>query len=1129
MTSTEGQAQFQRFKAICVPILSSSKLTPSTIPAISSLLSQLIQGLRDLDPVTLTPSFISYVFFPLSSILQRNLSSEIPDQILEKVLIALGILSENWWWTCELKIFEQVFMLCGAVVGGLESKGKERARDEETKEAAIRCILSLLHKRTPEDATARSLPASKAEARAQEIQNLLRSPKFVPIIGQTIDSVLGTAASSRLSLQQSSLDLLALILESYAPEDLIPTVLPGVASTMTKVALGVGSSKGWTNGLTVAGALKVLRIAVVKAVGDDVCMKEGALPKFEDLEDLANFSKSEEAEPSLPTSTKYGTARTPSWLRGTTSQLHMAINTLNPLVKHPTPSALYALVDFSSEIIATTALTLPHTQPLLISFLLSLSNSEYPKVRGAALQSLRDLLSSSNRSVDLLQMVMQMTSQNLASLPRFLASQSDAKTQHVAEMVIAICRVALLPDDGPALTSISKAIGKLLGPSGGIEKWGWSLLSVLEFMEPSVTIAHTSAEHLMLENNQNIAWVPFPELSLKNVSSRDAKRSLEEMFCALGEAGGDPCLFSVEWFTEVGRAGTRSRNVAAMWCACRLLEGLGKVSLMSDTYLNDTMIRRSKRVEKRSRELARTITELWDKSDFNDLASEAPLEAQGNEDFDFNVQHQKGLVPLHETLQIFQSRSTKEQKITDQPIIHRGLCLQLIAITAGILQSRFNSLFIFALYPILHSIVSPAPFISSTGLATLNYVTIATSYASPSNLLLSNFDYALDSVSRRLTRRWLDIDATKVLVILVRLVGPEVVAKAGDVVEECFDRLDAFHGYGIIVDGLIEVLTEVLNVIEIDVKANLGSGPKREKRPDSEGLVRLKTLGTLFQWLPARNVGYTEEETTNYGPAPREAWGPPEEEGDGPTIAEARQGKAEEAPPTPSQSLTKQIIARSLYFLTHDSPVIRARILLLLSLAVPVLPQSALLPSIHDAWPFILNRLKDPETFIVAAAANLVDVLVTHVGSFMYRKVWDDVWPRFQAILKQLELGDRASALSRRGRSAVGTESAYTHSHRLYRSLLRSMTGVMQGVHPHEPSYWDCLVLLRRFLGQDVQEELQTCAKEFYVAAGERNSDAVWLVLEGTFEDIGISMKFMCEDRWRIEPNAREVIGQLEG
>jgi hypothetical protein len=292
--------------------------------------------------------------------------------------------------------------------------------------------------------------------------------------------------------------------------------------------------------------------------------------------------------------------------------------------------------------------------------------------------------------------------------------------------------------------------------------------------------------------------------------------------------------------------------------------------------------------------------------------------------------------------------------------------------------------------------------------------------------------------------------------------------------------------------------------------------------------VRLKDLNSLFEWLPNRNATpQPEADKADHGPAPRRAWGPEQAEEGEDEDAKIKQQEPSEIPSTPSQELATQIISRSLYFLTHESPVIRARILRLLALAVPVLPESALLPSIHSAWPFILNRFSDHETFVVGAVANLIEVLVTDVGSFMYRRIWDDVWPRFQTILTQLEAGDRGNALARRGRSAVGTESAYTHSHRLYRSIIKTMTGVMKGVHPYEPSFWECLVLFRRFLGEQLHDELKTCARQFYTAAGEKNPDAVWLVLKATTENIGGPVSFMHDDRWKIEADAQEVLLHL--
>ena len=1011
-------------------------------------------------------------------------------------------------------------MICSAIVGGLDGKtaSKDKSRDDETKEAAMACIFSLLRPRTSEEAQKRSLSSDQAKDRFNELQEHAQNEKFVAIVGQTLDSVLMSAESLHMPLQRRSLEVLSLFIDLYLPDYIIPSVLPGIVSKMTKVCLGIPGSKGWANGEVVARGLNVLQSAVIKSIGDEVCIKEGAVRRFYDLEDVF-----EELEPELPhgLTSRYGTRRTHSWVRGTATQLHIALNSLTPLVSHPTPSALHALTKASASILGATSLTLPLTQSLLLSFLLSLSLSEYPLVSSESRNSLLELLTrQSNAQTSLQHTLMVNLGDNLSALPRLLSTQADAKISHTAALVEAVCRLAHTADGHMPFEPVVRGVGKLLGPTGGIEKWGWSLLSVLELVEPPVVVANSFVARIALETDGDAPeWLSFPELIFKNISSYNTRRSLENMFLALGSAGGDSCLFAVEWFANVGRLGTTSASVAALWCACRLLEGMAKISLSECRIATTSNDPTSRRLEKQVRALAKSIAELWDNADLEFVSTSKP--SHSDDDSTFFVQHRKGLIPIHDTLKIHESRPTLPST-SHQPMVHRALCLQVIAIAAGVTQSRFAPLFIHTLYPILHSLVSPLSFLSSTAVATLRFVAISTSYASPANLLLSNFDYVLDAVSRRLTRRWLDIDATKVLAVMVRLVGGDVVDRAGDVVEECFDRLDEFHGYGIIVDGLVEVLTEVIKVIEMDTRTDSQTHCKPTAPPSP--IFQRRNLDDFFTFLPHRaETPLREFDDTDFGPAPREPWKSqvPVEEN------EPETSQADGLSPTPVQLLTKQIISRSMFFLTHESPVIRAKILNLLSLSVPVLPESALLPAIHAAWPFVLNRLSDHETFVVSAAAGFVEGLAVHVGDFMFRRIWDDIWPKFFSLLQTLEAGEANNALTRHDKTGIRPDSAYTHSHRLYRSLLKTMTAALKGVHEHETSFWQVIVAFRRFLGTQVQEELQQCAINLYIQAGQVNPDVVWLVLKSTTAEIDPLLKFMKQSHWNIDQNADIVLQAL--
>lgn len=192
---------------------------------------------------------------------------------------------------------------------------------------------------------------------------------------------------------------------------------------------------------------------------------------------------------------------------------------------------------------------------------------------------------------------------------------------------------------------------------------------------------------------------------------------------------------------------------------------------------------------------------------------------------------------------------------------------------------------------------------------------------------------------------------------------------------------------------------------------------------------------------------------------------------------------------------------------------------MLLSAAVPVLPESALLPSIHHAWPFILNRLSDQEVFVVNATATLVEMLATHVGSFMFRRFWDDLWPRFRELLRKLEKADSTTTLTKRQHTQVGTQSAYTSSHRLYRSLIRTVTAAALGIQPQDSAMWDVITVFRRFLHKEAHQELQACARELYKAISTNNDDAVWLALSATTGDVEESVHFLQEPKWDIRQN----------
>ncbi|KAH8102563.1 armadillo-type protein [Cristinia sonorae] len=1116
----QTQHMFTKLKASCVPLLGNSLLTPASIPIVSNLLQQITFTLREAAAHSaLKPSLINYVFIPISTVFQRNASTAIPDHVLERLFIILALLCESWWWDLDSQTWEQIFMLSGAVIGGLEGSGKDRERDDETKMAAVQCLWALLHERTPESDPALPREGNRAEVVLARLRLHTQTDKFMPIMGQTIHSLLATANSQHRPLQKLSLDVLLVITKDYLVDRFAPTILPGVTSTTCKIALGIGHPRGWANGDVVSTALSVMGNVISLAVGDEACVRDGAIKGVDDLESLTQLFTDSSLRPLASTLTPlYYVSRTPSWLEATTAQLHMALVSLQPLVMHQTPSAQEALATLSRVVLKSATQTLSRSCHLLLSYLLSLSVDAFPDVSTHAKRCLQDVLSGS-RQHTLLHALLQISKDNMISLPRLISIRAEGKLLHATGIIQAICEISF--SQSPAASAVRGGIDNLLGPNGGIERWGWNLLSVLEFTTTSVVSSPSSAGHLLLTSSSEfIPLTPFPDVIMRTMSS-DSTHALQRMFFALGKASGEDCLYAVEWFFGVSRAGREITNVAAGWCAARLLEGAAHVPLGAETGTALERHSRSKRLERFVRNMTRSIAEVWDEA-----LEESDSPSQGDKAMELEVsevKHVVGLLPIRGSMDQNASLPSAEVKpSTSQDILHRMLMLQLLSVAAGVLEVRFVSTLMHTLFPILHSLISDHPPLAMTALAALQTIANAMSYASPANLLLSNFDYALDAVSQRLNRRRLDVDATSVLVILVRMVGRDVVTRAGDVVEECFDRLDEYHGYELLVNGFMSVLLEVVEAIAADSETQSVSRASQDatKGSSKERMQRFR------EWFAHRNnqnhpAEYVEDE--DVGPVPQEAWSSSkQDEDEGGRAADP----VEEIQSTPAQRLVQHIISRSMYFLTHESRLIRARILALLAPAATVLPASLILPSIHHAWPFVLNRLADPEPFVISAAANLVEALSTHFGEFMYNRIWDDVWPRFRRILRKLETADAGSALARKGVGAVGTESAYTHSHRLYRAILRTMTAAVREVQAKDNTVWEVAATHRRFLHREAHEELQGCARELYAAIGRNNEDAVWFVLMGTQGSIG-SWVHLHESNWDVRQNADMILRSL--
>ncbi len=453
--------------------------------------------------------------------------------------------------------------------------------------------------------------------------------------------------------------------------------------------------------------------------------------------------------------------------------------------------------------------------------------------------------------------------------------------------------------------------------------------------------------------------------------------------------------------------------------------------------------------------------------------------------------------------------------------------LSLMALSSEILSSSFRPVLLSSLYFLLSHLGSPSPLISTHAEVALLRISYHSGYATPHNLVLENVDYVINTVSQRMTYKVMSPYGPAVLIAAITLAGDEIVPLVQDIVDDIFDLLDDYHGYEVLASTFLAVLDTLLKAMAKD--ADLESW---RSRPSTSMRMRPPPspetdFDKLRQWLDGRAAASTKVLDELLEAAPKKLWGP-EEEAESPAEPPSGLEQEQETPPTRTQEVCAHILNKAVFFLTHPSAFLRARVLSLMASGIPVMVigarESEVLPIVHCAWPYILNRLKDPEPYVVNEAAALIACLSRWVGDFMSRRILEDAWPVLRGLLDTRKHLDTLSALAKR-EQVLGSASPFSVSHRLHLSILRVMLYTAEEVPIVDSLLWEMILLFRPFLDTRANEELQRVAVQMYRMMALRDEDAVWLALKATTGEVsGEAVQYMLEPGMRITDNVRKIL-----
>lgn len=363
----------------------------------------------------------------------------------------------------------------------------------------------------------------------------------------------------------------------------------------------------------------------------------------------------------------------------------------------------------------------------------------------------------------------------------------------------------------------------------------------------------------------------------------------------------------------------------------------------------------------------------------------------------------------------------------------QALALEITTFVASRMQQSFRPELIDVLYPIATFLGSNSAQLRQHTIISLNNIAVACGYQNVTDLIIDNVDYMVNSVSLRLNTFDISPASSQVLRMMIKLTGPRLIPYLDDVVASIFAALDNYHGYTLFVESLFTVLSEIVQQGSKSNNLLLQDTPKsiNHKKIATSTSTPSDLCGILDQRHERKRKRRQEEldwkERENHPNRPFNA-------SDGSRTADTGDGEeagsTEVEKPPPPKTRTYQLLSRitnlAQHYLTSPTPTLRKSLLDLLATVFPALApeEDDFLPLVNAVWPVLMERLYDPETFVVQAASEALCALCAAAGDFLSTRFktewWDNGLGKWCVKAKAEALQSQERGRSSGGGGAVG-------------------------------------------------------------------------------------------------------------
>ncbi|KAI0180133.1 ARM repeat-containing protein [Hypoxylon sp. FL1284] len=351
----------------------------------------------------------------------------------------------------------------------------------------------------------------------------------------------------------------------------------------------------------------------------------------------------------------------------------------------------------------------------------------------------------------------------------------------------------------------------------------------------------------------------------------------------------------------------------------------------------------------------------------------------------------------------------------------QAIALEVATFAASRMKEGFRPELIDILYPITTLLGSGISKLRDHAIISLNSIASSCGYSNVTGLIIDNVDYMVNSVSLRLNTFDISPASTQVLRMMVRLTGPRLIPYLDDVIASIFAALDNYHGYPLFVESLFSVLTEVVqqgsqsdHLLLTEAKASATDHKKRSRPVVTIEEVNDTLSGVIERREKRRQEDVEVEEIEHH---PGRPWKSAEAENE--TSEETDESNTEVEKPPPPKTPTFKILARitdlTQHYLTSPTPTLRKSLLDLLATVCPALSpdEEAFLPLVNSVWPVLVERLYDPEPFVVISACKALGTLCQSAGDFLNTRIKTEWWDNLGKWCRKV----KADATQSRGKA----------------------------------------------------------------------------------------------------------------